>query len=244
MDDRLDAGLRALAEDVDFPPTPDLRAAVSERLAAPSGRGWWPRRLPRALALAVIATLVLAASAAALVILLPGLRLTIVPTMPSAEASADPMGTRLALGSPVPPEIVAAGIPAALGTPDEAYVLGDNEVLSLVYRAGEGLPELGATRIGLLVQRIEGALDRERVEKLVAEVGASVTAVEVDGAPGFWISGTPHVIRYRAEDGEVREQATRLVGAALVWERGGVLYRIESGVGLEATLDIAESIDR
>jgi hypothetical protein len=36
---------------------------------------------------------------------------------------------------------------------------------------------------------------------------------------------------------------TRLVGDTLVWQRGGVLYRIESGLGLAETLRIAESID-
>ena len=236
MDDRLDAALLRLGAEIDFPPTPDLRRSVVERAQAPVRR-WWPSAWPRAAALAVIATLLLAATAAALVVVLPGLRITTVPTVPTAEAVA----SRLALGDPIPADTVADGVPAALGLPDEAYVFGDHEVLSLVYLADDELPELAGSGIGLLVQVIDGALDRERVEKLVAE-GASVTAVQVGGEAGFWIEGPPHLVRYTDPDGRERSQRTRLVGDTLVWERGGVLYRIESGLGLDGTLRIAESI--
>ena len=237
MDDRLDAALLRLATEIDFPPTPDLRRSVAERAQAPARR-LWPSAWPRAAALAVIATLLVAATAAALVLVLPGLRITTVPTVPTAEAVA----SQLALGDPIPADTVGAGIPAALGPPDEAYVIGDHEVLSLVYLADDELPDLAGSGIGLLVQVIDGALDRERVQKLVSEVGASVTPVQVGGDAGFWIDGLPHLVRYTDPEGRERSQRTRVVGDTLVWERGGVLYRIESGLGLDGTLRIAESI--
>jgi hypothetical protein len=236
MDDRLDAALLRLAAEIDFPPTPDLRRWVVVQEQAPARR-WWPSAWPRAAALAVIATLLVAATAAAIVLVLPGLRITTVPTVPSAEAVA----SRLALGDPIAPDTVRAGVPAALGPPDEAYVIGDHEVLSLVYLADDELPDLAGSGIGLLVQVIDGALDRERVEKLVAE-GATVTPVRVGGDAGFWIDGLPHLVRYTDPEGRERSQRTRLVGDTLVWERGGVLYRIESGLGLDGTLRIAASI--
>lgn len=241
MDDRLDAGLRRLAAEVVFPPTPDLRRSVVERVQASERRSWWPAAWPRAIVLALVATLMVAATAAALVLVLPGLRITTVPTLPTADV-ADALARQLALGEPIPVDTVGAGIPAVLGEPDEAYVIGDNEVLSLIYRADDELPELAGSGIGLLVQVIDGALDRDWVEKLVAEAGTTVTAVEVDGAAGFWIDGLPHLIRYTDATGGERTQRTRLVGDTLVWERAGVLYRIESGLGLEETLQIAESI--
>ena len=241
MDDRLDAALRELAPDIIFPPTPDLRASVAARLRAPARPRWWaPAAWPRAIALAVIVTLLLAATATALVIAVPGLRLTFLPTLPSPQVTSEPLATRLALGDPIPPETVEAGVPAVLGRPDEAYVAGD-EVLSLVYAAGDGLPELAGSEIGLLVQVIDGALDRDRVEKLVVE-GVTITAVNIEGAAGFWIEGPPHLIRYEGAEGTDRSQPTRLAGDSLVWEAGGVLYRIESGLGLPETLRIAESI--
>jgi hypothetical protein len=237
MVDRVEAALLRLADDIDFPPTPDLRRSVAERAPAPARR-WWPSAWPRAAALAVIATLLVAATAAALVLVLPGLRITTVPTVPTAEAVA----SRLALGDPIPADTVGAGIPRGLGLPDEAYVIGDHEVLSLVYFADDELPNLAGSGIGLLVQVIDGALDRERVQKLVSEVGASVTPVQVGGDAGFWIDGLPHLVRYTDPEGRERSQRTRLVGDTLVWERGGVLYRIESGLGLDGTLRLAESI--
>ena len=236
MDDRLDAALLRLAAEIDFPPTPDLRRSVVERAQAPARR-WWPSAWPRAAVLAVIVTLLAAATAAALVLVLPGLRITTVPTVPTAEAVA----SRLALGDPIPAGTVGAGVPAALGPPDEAYVVGDDEVLSLVYLADDELPDIAGSGIGLLVQVIDGALDVERVQKLVAE-GATVVPVQVDGEAGFWIEGPPHLVRYTDPEGRERSQRTRLVGDTLVWERGGVLYRIESGLGLDGTLPIAESI--
>ena len=234
MDDRLDQALLRLAAEIAFPPTPDLRGSVVERVPA---RRRWPSAWPRAAALAVIATLVMAATAAAVALVLPGLRITTVPTLPTA----DPVASPLALGDPIQADTVDAGIPATLGSPDEAYVVGDHEVLSLVYLADDELPDLAGSGIGLLVQVIDGALDRERVEKLVAE-GATVTPVLVVDAAGFWIEGPPHVVRYTDPGGAERSQRTRLVGDTLVWERGGVLYRIESGLGLDGTLRIAESI--
>ena len=133
--------------------------------------------------------------------------------------------------------------PGALGLPDEAYVINDGAITSLVYAAGDGLPELDGTDIGLLIQAFGGALDREQVEKLVGEVGVSVTAVSVDGVDGYWIAGPPHLLRYLGPDGEARAESTRLVGDTLVWERDGTLYRIESGLGLVETLRIAETIE-
>jgi hypothetical protein len=243
MDDRMDAALRSLAAEVAFPPTPDLRRRVVERITAAPSRPWWrPAALPRALALAIVATLLVVATVAALAFALPGLRIIFVPSVPSPSAAA-PVADRLALGAPVAPDTVDVGVPSALGTPHEAYMLGDHEVLTLVYRSSDELPPLGTSEVGLLLQRIDGVLDGGRVEKLVDEVGARVTHVEVNGSDGFWIEGPPHVIRYITPSGAERLEATRLVGDALVWEREGVLYRIESSLGRDETIQVAESIE-
>ena len=47
--------------------------------------------------------------------------------------------------------------------------------------------------------------------------------------PASGSSGPPHLIRYSDPAGRERSERTRLVGDTLVWQRGGVLYRIESG---------------
>ena len=86
MADRLDAALADLATAVEFPPTPDLRRGVGDRMAQPARRTAWSWPIRRALLLAVVALLALATAAVGLG-LVPGLRLTLVapselPTAP------------------------------------------------------------------------------------------------------------------------------------------------------------------
>ena len=242
MPDDLDAALRDLATQLAFPPAPDMHGPVAARLAERPRRSWAPVAWPRALVLGVAAALLLAGAVVAAVIVIPGLRLTFTPSLPTASVPTDALGTRLALGERVPLDAVDARVSRVLGEPDEVYSSRAGEVITLVYASGDGLPELGGTGIGLLVQQINGSLERERVEKLIVEVGASVTQLEVGGAPGYWIGGPPHLIRYRGPSGEERSEMTRLVGDTLVWQQGDVLFRIESGLGLAETLRIAESI--
>lgn len=242
MADRLDSALHRLADDVVFPDTPDLWPAVAARLSQPERRRWWPARLPGSAAVALIGVLVLTAAVAAVTLALPGLRISLVPGLPIASVPEDSLATRLALGRPVDPESVDAAFPAALGVPDEAYADAAGSVVSLVYHARERLPEVPGTGIGLLIQQIDGVLGDQEVQKLVVAGAATVTAVEVDGAMAYWIQGAPHLLRYTGPDGEERTEMTRLVGDALVWERDGVVYRIESALGREATISIAESV--
>jgi len=236
----LDAAFADLATTVAWPATPDLVTTVAVALERPDrGRGWatpWPR----ALAIAIVATLILAAAVAAAVLVLPGLRLTFVPTLP--PVAQDPLGSRLALGERVAPGDVAVNVPAALGEPDEIYVNAAGDVVTLVYAASDDLPEVADTGIGLILQEIRGDLDRERVEKLVVEAGAIVTPANVGGADGLWITGPPHVVRYRDANGVERGEMTRLVGDTLVWQAGDVLFRMESGLGMDATVAIGASI--
>lgn len=245
MTDRTEDALRDLAAALAFPPTPDMRRAIADRLLQPpppSRPRAWPGVWPRAIVLAVLLSILGVAVATALVLVLPGLRLTVVPTLPSADVPAGPLATRLVLGEPISPDAIANGIPSVIGPPDEAYIAGDAGVVSLVYAADADLAELSGSGIGLLVQVIDGALERERVEKLVVQGGTSVTAVQVGRVAGYWIEGRPHLIRFLDRDGVGRSEATRLAGDTLVWERDGRLFRIESGLGLAATLRIAESI--
>jgi hypothetical protein len=245
FDRDLDRALGDLAGEIAWPPTPALHQRIGRRIAPPPAPRWaaaLPRAWPRALALAVVATLLLVAAAAALALILPGLRITLVPTLPSASVATDALGTRHALGQPVAADSVAFDAPSELGPPDEVYASHGGDVVTLVYAADARLPELFDSGIGLLIQEIRGSLDRERVEKLVVEVGATITEVAIGADPGYWIEGPRHLVRYRGPSGEERTEMTRLVGDSLMWERAGVLYRIESGLGRDETIRIAESI--
>ena len=230
--------LHDLAAQIAFPPTPALGDRVVATLAAarpphPAG----PVR--RAVILALAATLVLAAAVAAAALVLPGLRIVFVPSVSSPPPSS--LAGDLALGDSLAISDLEVGVPARLGRPDEAYV-ADDGVVSLVWAPRAALPPIGRRDVGALLQVIEGALEREMIEKLVQEVGATVEPISVTGAAGYWIEGPPHLVRYVAADGEIHAERTRLVGDTLVWERDGVLYRLEAAAGLDVAVEIAESI--
>lgn len=239
MTDRLELALRDLAEAVEFPPTPDLAPAVARRLAegrAARSQNTWQR----ALLLAAASTLVLVATAAALSLALPGLRILPVASVPAEPSS---LGDGLSLGHAASAADADGFSVGDLGSPDAVFVAREGEVVTLVYAANDALPEMAQSGIGLLVQRLEGDLEQVMIEKLVEEVGARVISVTVDGAPGFWISGPPHLVRYLDLTGRERSEMTRLAGDTLVWQAGNALYRMESGVGMVETIRLAESIE-
>lgn len=239
MTDRIDLGLRQVAADVIFPATPALADAVRQRLeAGAKGRSTARPSLLRPLALAVGLTLVVVAAVAALTWVLPGLRIVPVASVPPASV---PLGDDLGLGAAIDPDDAPFRIDGVAPIA-EAYALRDGSVTSLVYAAGGEFPEIDGSGIGLLIQRIAGDLETAMVEKLVDEVGARVVPVSVGDAVGFWIEGPPHLVRYLTPSGGTRAEMTRLVGDTLVWQGVGVLYRMESSLGIDAALRLAASV--
>ena len=239
MTDPIDRTLRGLAADVVFPPTPPLLPTVERRLGASAAAGAGRHRWSRALVLAVGLTVLFVATAAALAWVLPGLRIIPVASLP-ADPTPD-LGAGLTLGEPMT-EAEAPFTVDALGPPDAAFEAAAGSVVSLVYATDGELPEMADAGIGLLVQRMEGELDATMVEKLVEEVGARVTPVTVGSADGFWIEGPPHLVRSLAPGGGVRAEMTRLASDTLVWQRGGILYRMESALGLAESRRLARSV--
>ena len=242
MIDRIEDDLRWLAADVHFPPTPDLRTGVLERIGADHAGSPHRPRFARSLVLAVLLALLLAATVvAAAAFLLPGFSLTFVPTLPGEPPER--LGADLTLGEPVSPDSVTVPLARGLGAPDEAYVAHDGEVVSVVYGSGDGVPAIHDTGVGVLLQVISGSLDTERVRKLAVERDVTVSRVEVNGSPAFWIEGEPHLVTYYSPSGAERTEMTRLVGDTLVWQRDDAIYRLESALGREAAIRVAESID-
>ncbi len=260
----IEAALAELATAVAFPPTPDLAAAVGRRVregrvARPSPRPIL-RSLPRSLLLAAAIALLVVGAVIGIRVGLDLLSIEFGPVpspVPSQSAPASPgtdrsPGAGLGLGEPATldeagghvPFVVR--VPTALGPPDAVYVGGTNlrGQLAFVYGAGPGLPAsdlLGGA--GLLITENEGSADDGLAHKLIDARIASVETVTVEGAPGYWISGDPHFFWYLAPDGSAIEDTRRLVGDTLVWERDGILYRIEGAITKERALAIATSMD-
>jgi hypothetical protein len=64
----------------------------------------------------------------------------------------------------------------------------------------------------------------------------------VNGEPGFWIEGHPHVVDYVDPSGRAGRLSSRLVGNTLLWNQEGLTVRIESSLSLERSLAIATSL--
>jgi sigma-70-like protein len=74
---------------------------------------------------------------------------------------------------------------------------------------------------------------RVLVQKLVPP-GTSVEEVDVDGSPGYWISGAPHAVE--------RDAVMRLAGNTLLWQQGDVTLRLEGAPDLPTALAVARTL--
>jgi hypothetical protein len=240
-----------------------VRAAIAADAPAAAGAGrpalGW-RRWRRPLILALAALLLLSAVAGAIGLGLPGLRLTLgPPAVTPAPTTADPSGAAsspsglpgfgLGLGRLVDQDDVVATVGRTiayptdprLGPPDAIWVDRTRaDQVALVWEPDDGLPPTLDPRIGLIVMSFEGAVGEAFYEKAI-DGGTTVERVTVAGHDGFWVSGDPHVFFYETGSGFV-DDPRRWVGDALIWSDGQRTWRIESGLGREASIEVAETI--
>ena len=72
--------------------------------------------------------------------------------------------------------------------------------------------------------------------------GTSVEEVAVGAGRGYWVSGAPHGFFFYEAGNRSSYDTLRLSGSALIWNRGGLLLRIESGLGREPSVRLAQSL--
>ncbi len=228
-----------------YPPTPSLVPGVVVRLEAdraararppfPRIAIWGRRRL---LALAAIGVL-------ALVALAFGARFVIgsaeVRVQPGASPSGPPFGSD-ALGPSVPLEEVAAatGFPLALPpgpAPDAAYVVSTigGDAALLTWDPSDRYPAVPGTPWGLaLLELPEGR------ELAVKDVNAfeDLHPARVSGRRAFWIDA-PHGLILQTEAGT---QPFSVEGNVLIWALGDVTLRLETSLGLDEAIALAERI--
>jgi hypothetical protein len=241
----LERALHALRADVEWPATPDLAAAVPARAAAPGRR-------PRLLAAVLAAALLVPAGGA---VALPrardavldwlGLRNVTVrrtPALPPARRTVEAeLGRLVSLRAAVARAGFPVWIPAVLGAPDRVRRAGGR--VSLIYAPGPGLPALPGVDAGLVLTQFEGGLRGEYLEKIVAS-GTKVERVDVGGRLGVFFSGEPHVYIFTRPDGEIVQERPLLAGPTLVWEREGVVLRLETRARRGRAVRIARSVTR
>jgi hypothetical protein len=266
----LEQALADLAAALEFPPTPDLAAAVGARLdEAPARAPARARRRPWLIGLSgwrrlAVAGLVAVLLAAAVLVASPGTR----------EAVARRLGLRgvgVELGGPPPPTVTTRPgerldlglggrvtleearrrvgfpvlVPDVAGFRQPAAVFVNENAppggrVDLVYRARPGLPASPFTDAGLLVTEFQGQPSPLFLKKVA--VAGLVEEVTVGGEPGYWFSGEPHFFTYQDARGAVRDERTRLAGNTLIWQRGDLTLRLEGEITKQEALAIAESM--
>jgi hypothetical protein len=261
--DVVDAQLRDLAADLDTGPAPNVTGAVMTRVATVAqlpparfaGTRRWARRRFTALLSLLVASLLVG-----LVVAVPGVRATVADLLAVAGVTFDddrpqppaptvtPPGGRLGDAYAMTGATTVADarrtvpfrvpLPAGYGPPAEVYAAAVRPVVTLLWPAGPGLPALPGSRAGLLVD----VFDDER-GILVAKLtnGVRVEQVEVNGRTAFWVPG-PHGLIPFGPDGLPNYERERTAGRTLLIDRGDATIRIESQLGRDAAVALAESL--
>ncbi|MDQ3758388.1 MAG: hypothetical protein M3331_00370 [Actinomycetota bacterium] len=257
----LQARLERLAQEIEFPPTPDLAPAVAARLEKGPGleqapRPIRPRIVPARRTLAIALAGLLAATATALAAS-PGLRDAVldafgiggvrverVPELPPLPAGGPSLGERLTQAEAEARagfDLLAIHRPH-LEPPAGVYVrdVDGTPIVSFSYRARPGLPPSPHTSSGLLLTQFKARLEQQLIGKVVA-AQTGVTRVRIAGRPGYWLDGARHVLAYRTKRGSF-EQSPRLAGNTLVWQRGPITLRLEGEISKARALRLARSV--
>jgi len=248
----LEARLRALADEVAWPATPDIAGAVARAPRERAPRRFAPHRrgTRRALAALLAALLLVPAAAVAFpgarddVLEWLGLRDVQIRRVPGPPADARPeleadLGHRVALAQAEREAGFAAALPAELGEADRVRVTGRR--ISLLYAAGPGLPQLDGVDAGLILTESRGGLPGKYLEKLL--FGATnAERVKIRGRRGVYISGGEHAYIYETPSGTVEEDRSLLAGPTVIWVAGGRVHRLETAAPRATALRIARSV--
>ena len=204
----LEQELRALP--IAFPDEPDLAPRVLARLERPARRRWLVPAL--AVVAAAGALLAIPQTRAAIFDLLRigGVEVRRVETQPRAPVRPPVLGREVSFATA---QTVVDFPLLAPRDPFTAFV--DGRMVNLRWKRyvlsqwrGEQLP---------FAQKQVGP-------------GSQTAGVSVRGATGLWITGARHEIIYRdPTSGQIVAKSRRLAGNVLIWEAGGVTYRLEGG---------------
>ena len=227
----LERQLYELGGEIAFPTTPDLVRGVRARIRpAPAWRRW---RFALAAAAAVLLAMAVtvaavpdARRAVAGFLGLPGFQIQKVKVLPT-------------------PSPIQSG---RAGSIDEARHLAGFTLLipgppaKIQAVAFDSAPPGGEVELdlagGQVVTEVSGNIDSGYFGKLVGPNGQAVE-VGVGGDKGYWITGDVHVFFYTDSSGQYRTDIIRVAGDTLVFERKGVLVRIEGARNEADALRIA-----
>src|SRR3990172_3332758 len=240
--------LERAAASVQYPSTPQLRARVLARIAAPPIEARERRPAWALPALAAAISLVAAAGASLAV---PGSREAIADFFGIEGSKLEPL-PRPPVGTtptpfPTPQDIDSGAVPSSLEQartrafdpalpgrqqPDAVYLVQYGVATGVILRFADfDLWEVDGDGA------FEGGFGKG------APAGVTITDTTVNGHPARWIGGGPHFVEYYDADGHrVSETARTVERNTLIWRTDFALYRLETDLSLEDALAIAESL--
>ena len=244
-DERIQVALASLAIEMDWPRGPDLATSVTSRIGArPAPSRRWLALAAAALAILVFSLTTPGREAVAWLLRVSGIRVefseTSVPARPPTTL-VDGVETPLAEAE----RVVGFDLkqPRDLGSPDSIQLVrwGGGQQVAMFWSDSPELPEVFDTGIGLLLIQFEARVDQQLLLKEASEA-TRIEPVRVKGNLGYFLSGAPHTVFFENPEGLIADDQIRMTGNVLVWMSDGVTYRIESGLGLEKSVAIAESL--
>ena len=168
---------------------------------------------------------------------------------PVRTAPPGPPGTGLGLGT----EVALGNLDAragfdvkwpvgpTVGVPDAGWVdPALNDQVALVWAASDRLPTTTEPGVGLILTQFLGTIDDGMFTKILGP-GTTVEPVQVGALHGYWITGQPHQFFYEGPNGFV-DASRRTVGDVLLWADGPITYRLETSLGRDAAIALAESM--
>jgi hypothetical protein len=253
----LERALTALGPRYPYPPTPNLAMPVTRRIAARQAAPT-PRlvlwRDSRRLALVAALLLILLGAAAfanpvtrdaiAHFFRVQGVIVSRQPSPLPSLPSITPLdlGRRTTMANAQSAVKFKIAVPPELGDPDAVYVVSSipGGEVALAYTPRPGLPLVKQTGLGVLITEFRGDLNPGFMGKSLGP-GTTLEETSVNGDPGWWIAGEPHMI-YVEVNGQGQEVTLRMAANTLIWEHAGVTYRIESGLSKADAMRIAGSL--
>lgn len=241
----LELALAQIGRALDIPETPDLAPRVRQALAAGSRprRRLVPARRGLVLGFATLAVAVIGAMAVpqsrAAILEFFGLRGVEIQRV--QELPPVPRQSTLDLGEDVTLDQAAARagfdvvIPEELGDPDHVYYL-DFPVGGMVSFVYGDTQEPRA-----LFTQFRASVDEAVYKKVLEET--RIQPLSIDGQPGFWLTGEPHVFYYVDAQGRFDDENVRLAGNVLLWERGRLTLRLEGDLSKADAAEIARSVE-
>ncbi len=103
-------------------------------------------------------------------------------------------------------------------------------VVTLLWRSGPDLPQIGETGVGLLLFQIDAEDDQMPFARKLAEAG-HIESTQIEGRPAYWIEhGVLVMEQMEGPRLGALEPTARRSGNVLIWSDGTVTYRLETAL--------------